>query len=86
MPEMCQYARQNNAEAVVQTDIKEQRNQTGSVFFCFFMGSENSGEVYIICIRGIDCPERRTVPEGGITCVIIGHMIMRKDKRYASCF
>ena len=84
---MCQYARQNNAEAVVPTDIKEQRNQTGgSVFFCFFMGSENSGEVCIICIRGIDCPERRTVPEGGITCVIIGHMIMRKDKRYASCF
>lgn len=83
MPEMCQYARQNNAEAVVQTDIKEQRNQTGSVFFCFFMGNENSGEV---CIRGIDCPEGRTVPEGGITCVIIGHMIMRKDKRYASCF
>ena len=80
---MCQYARQNNAEAVVQTDIKEQRNQTGSVFFCFFMGNENSGEVYI---RGIDCPEGRTVPEGGITCVIIGHMIMRKDKRYASCF
>ena len=77
---MCQYARQNNAEAVVQTDIKEQRNQTGSVFFCFFMGSENSGEVCIICIRGIDCPEGRTVPEGGITCV------MRKDKRYASCF
>ena len=77
---MCQYARQNNAEAVVPTDIKEQRNQAGSVFFCFFMGSENSGEVCIICIRGIDCPE------GGITCVIIGHMIMRKDKRYASCF
>ncbi len=83
MPEMCQYARQNNAEAVVQTDIKEQRNQTGSVFFCFFWESENSGEV---CIRGIDCPAGRTVPEGGITCVIIGHMIMRKDKRYASCF
>ena len=62
---MCQYARQNNAEAVVPTDIKEQRNQTGSVFFWFFMGSENSGEVCIICIRGIDCPEGRTVPEGG---------------------
>ena len=54
---MCQYARQNNAEAVVPTDIKEQRNQAGSVFFWFFMGSENSGEVCIICIRGIDCPE-----------------------------
>ena len=86
MPEMCQYARQNNAEAVVPTDIKEQRNQTGSVFIWFFMGIDNIGEVCIICIRGIDCPEGRTVPEGGITCVKIGHMIMRKDKRYASCF
>ena len=65
---MCQYARQNNAEAVVPTDIKEQRNQTGSVFFWFFMGSENSGEVCIICIRGIDCPEGRTVPEGNNLC------------------